>query len=194
MKLIFASNNKGKVKEVKDICKNIEIFDLNDLNLTLKIDENGKTFCENAYKKAKYVYDRFKCPVFADDSGLEVSELNFEPGVYSSRYAGSNASDEDNINKLLAKMKHIKNREAQFVCCICLIINDKPYYFEGILKGRIATEKRGQNGFGYDPIFIPDGYNLTLAELSIKEKNLISHRYKAIKKMIEFIERLNYLQ
>lgn len=194
MKLVFASNNKGKVKEIKDICKNIEVIDLSDLGLSLKIEEDGKTFCENAYKKAKYVFDKIKRPVFADDSGLEVPELNFEPGIFSARYAGINVSDDDNINKLLTKMKCTKNRKAQFVCCICLLINDKPYYFEGILKGHIATEKRGQNGFGYDPIFIPDGYNLTLAELSIEEKNLISHRYKALKKMIQFIESLNYLQ
>ncbi|MCX7955296.1 MAG: RdgB/HAM1 family non-canonical purine NTP pyrophosphatase [Bacteroidales bacterium] len=189
-KLVFASQNKGKINEIKSICKGIQVSDLREIGLSVDIKENGKTFCENAYIKASYVYNKIKMPVFADDSGLEVPALNYAPGIFSARYAGEDASDEQNITKLLNNLINIKNREAQFVCCICLIINGIPYYFTGILKGHIINDKRGTNGFGYDPIFIPQGFDKTLAELSLEEKNRISHRYKALKKMLDFLSKI----
>lgn len=189
MELVFASANNGKIKEVQQILgEQFWIKSLKDVGIVEEIPETGNTFYENALIKAKYVYQKIKCPVFSDDSGLEVTALNHEPGVNSAIYAGLPRSDEKNIKLLLDKMKGIKNRKAQFKSVLCLIFNGQVYYFEGEVTGEIASEIRGRNGFGYDPIFIPDGYNQTFAELSVDVKNRISHRNRALQNMKDFLK------
>lgn len=189
MKLIFASHNKNKVKEVAAILpKHIELVGLHDLNYNEEIDETGATLEENAFIKAKHIYDKFKMNCFADDSGLEVEVLNNEPGVYSARYAGNEKNDAANMNKLLENLSHVENRKARFRTVIAIILDGKEHLFEGIVNGKIINEKRGEKGFGYDPIFVPDGFDKTFAELSSEEKNQISHRAIATKKLIRFLE------
>jgi len=188
MKLIFASHNKNKVKEVAAILpKHIELVGLHDLNYNEEIDETGATLEENALIKAKHIYEKFNLNCFADDSGLEVESLNNEPGVYSARYAGNEKNDNANMDKLLANLSSHTNKKARFRTVIALIIDGKEYSFEGIITGQIINEKRGAKGFGYDPIFIPDGYTKTFAELNAEEKNLISHRAHAVKQLVEFL-------
>jgi len=188
MKLIFASHNKNKVKEVAAILpKHIELVGLHNLNYNEEIDETGATLEENALIKAKHIYEKFNLNCFADDSGLEVESLNNEPGVYSARYAGNEKNDNANMDKLLANLSSHTNKKARFRTVIALIIDGKEYSFEGIITGQIINEKRGAKGFGYDPIFIPNGYTKTFAELSAEEKNLISHRAKAVKQLVEFL-------
>lgn len=188
MKLIFASHNKNKVKEIAAMLpKHFELVGLHDLNYHEEIDETGGTLEENALIKAKHVYGKFNINCFADDSGLEVETLNNEPGVYSARYAGKEKNDDANMNKLLANLTSQANRKARFRTVIALIMYGKEYSFEGIVTGQIINEKRGIEGFGYDPIFVPDGYDKTFAELSSEEKNNISHRAKAVKQLLEFL-------
>jgi len=188
MKLIFASHNKNKVKEIAAILPNhFELVGLHDLNYTEEIDETGATLEENALIKAKHIYEKFNLNCFADDSGLEVEVLNNEPGVYSARYAGNEKNDDANMNKLLANLASQTNRKARFRTVISLILDGKEYSFEGIISGKIINEKRGAEGFGYDPIFVPDGFEKTFAELSAVEKNQISHRAKAVKLLLEFL-------
>jgi XTP/dITP diphosphohydrolase len=189
MKLIFASHNKNKVKEVAAILpKHIKLIGLHDLNYNEEIDETGATLEENALIKAKHIYGKFNLNCFADDSGLEVEVLNNEPGVYSARYAGNEKNDDANMNKLLKNLSHIENRKARFRTVIALILDGKEHLFEGIVNGKIINEKRGEKGFGYDPIFVPDRFDKTFAELSSEEKNQISHRAIATKKLIRFLE------
>lgn len=188
MKLIFASHNKNKVREIAAILpKHIELVGLHDLNYNEEIDETGATLEENALIKAKHIYEKFNLNCFADDSGLEVEALNNEPGVYSARYAGNEKNDDANMNKLLANLSGQTNKKARFRTAISLIIDGKNFPFEGIISGQIINEKRGAEGFGYDPIFVPDGYTKTFAELSADEKNQISHRAQAVKKLIDFL-------
>lgn len=189
MELVFATHNKGKVHEIQNIIgDNIKILSLTDIGYLEEITETGSTFNENAFIKANTIYQIYKKPVFADDSGLEVRALNGRPGVYSARYAGVGLKNfEPHIIKLLNELNGVEDRKARFRTVICFIINDQTYYFEGIINGQIIDHQRGNNGFGYDPIFVPDGYTKTFAEMDLAEKNKISHRSQAIRKMIDFI-------
>jgi|TARA_B110000977_G_scaffold9270_1_gene12363 XTP/dITP diphosphohydrolase len=186
--LIFATGNQNKLLEInKIIPNNVKIISLKDLKFSDDIPENENTIEGNAIYKAKYIYNKFNTNVFSDDTGLEVEALNGEPGVYSARYAGEACDSNDNINKLLKKLKKKKNRNARFKTIIALIIKNKIHTFEGIINGEILKNQIGENGFGYDSIFRPAGYSKSFAELSINEKNIISHRSLAIKKLINFI-------
>jgi XTP/dITP diphosphohydrolase len=192
MNLIFASANKNKIKEIKAVLpSNIVISGLEDIGITQEIPEPGSTIKENSLLKAQYVVDFLKekdnVSVFADDSGLEVEALDGAPGVYSARYAGVPKNDEANNLKLLNELKTITNRKARFVTVITLILNNEVHCFEGEIKGTIAFEPRGKSGFGYDSLFIPQGYRSTFAELGAEVKNTISHRALAVKKLVEFL-------
>ena len=188
MDLVFATNNKNKLKEIKHIIVDkINILSINDLNYSDDLEETGITLKDNASQKARFIYKKFNKNCFADDSGLEILSLNNEPGVFSARYAGSNCSADDNMNKVLKKLESIKNRNAIFKTVICLILGGKEYFFEGSIEGIITNEKIGHNGFGYDPIFRPNNFNLTFAQMSVKEKSKISHRAIAVSKFVKFI-------
>jgi XTP/dITP diphosphohydrolase len=196
MSLIFASSNKNKIKEVGDILpKDFTILGLHDIGIITDIPEPGSTIKENSFLKAdfvrKFLADKNRViPLFADDSGLEVSALNGAPGVYSARYAGEPKNDENNNIKLLKELNRTTSRQARFVTVITLILKDEVFYFEGEIKGTIAYEPRGKNGFGYDPLFIPQGYRSTFAELDKDLKNTISHRALAVKKLVSFLSNL----
>ena len=186
--LIFATSNQNKVLEIQKILpKKFNIKSLKDLNYFEDVPENETTIEGNAIFKAKYIYEKFNINVFADDTGLEVEALNGEPGVHSARYAGTTRNSEKNIKKLLKNLKNIKNRNARFKTVIALIIDNKLHIFNGIVEGYILDSPKGNNGFGYDPIFCPNGFDKSFAELTLKEKNLISHRSLAMKKLIDFI-------
>lgn len=189
MDLIFASNNKSKLKEVTDFLKplGISVIGMNSFGLNDEISETADSFFGNALIKARYVFEKCNKDCFADDSGLEVEALGGAPGVYSARYAGEPKNDAANISKLLSNLNGQPNRKANFKTVITLIKSCKEYFFEGTIYGEITTEPRGENGFGYDSVFIPDGYNKTFAQMSAEEKNNISHRAEAIKKMYEFL-------
>ncbi|MFA6768703.1 MAG: non-canonical purine NTP diphosphatase [Parabacteroides sp.] len=191
MKLVFATNNVHKLDEVRNIASQYtEIVSLADIHCFDDIPETADTLEGNALQKAQYVKDHFGFDCFADDTGLEVEALNNEPGVYTARYAGPEHDPEANINKLFYELKGKKNRTARFRTVIALILNEKKYYFEGIVKGIIVEERRGTDGFGYDPIFIPEGYSKTFAELGVNIKNKISHRAIAVNKLISFLSNL----
>ena len=186
--LIFATSNQNKVLEIQKILpKKFNIKSLKDLNYFEDVPENETTIEGNAIFKAKYIYEKFNINVFADDTGLEVEALNGEPGVHSARYAGTTKNSEKNIKKLLKNLKNIKNRNARFKTVIALIMDNKLHTFSGIVEGYILDSPKGNNGFGYDPIFCPNGFDKSFAELTLKEKNLISHRSFAMKKLIDFI-------
>ena len=186
--LIFATSNQNKVLEIQKILpKKFNIKSLKDLNYFEDVPENENTIEGNAVFKAKYIYKKFNINVFADDTGLEVEALNGEPGVHSARYAGKSRNSEKNIKKLLKNLKNIKNRNARFKTVIALIMDNKLHTFSGIVEGYILDSPKGNNGFGYDPIFCPNGFDKSFAELTLKEKNLISHRSLAMKKLIDFI-------
>ena len=188
MDLVFATNNKNKLKEIKHmIIDKINVLSINDLNHSDDLEETGLTLKDNASQKARFIYKKFNKNCFADDSGLEILSLNNEPGVFSARYAGSNCSADDNMNKVLKKLESIKNRNAIFKTVICLILDGKEYFFEGSIEGIITNAKIGHNGFGYDPIFRPNNFNLTFAQMSVKEKSKISHRAIAVSKFVKFI-------
>ena len=189
MKLVFATNNKHKLEEVRNILdKKFEILSLKDINCFEEIPETQNTIEGNASQKANYIYDKYKINCFADDTGLFINALNGEPGVYSARYAGENCSFEDNVKKVLEKLQTVPNRKAYFKTVISLIIEGKEYQFEGIINGTITEHKQGTAGFGYDPVFMPDGYTQTFAQLTSYEKNKISHRGIATKKLIFFLK------
>ena len=189
-KVLLASNNAKKIKEIKEILgDNYEVFALKDLNLDVDIPENENTFEGNALVKANFLSQHFEGIIIADDSGLEVEALNMEPGVYSARYAGAQRSDEDNMQKLLAELEIFTNRKAQFRTVIALIKDELSYVFEGKVSGEITTSKQGDKGFGYDPIFMPEGYDKTFAQMTADEKNTISHRGQAVKQLAEFLSR-----
>ncbi|MBK8856050.1 MAG: RdgB/HAM1 family non-canonical purine NTP pyrophosphatase [Saprospiraceae bacterium] len=187
--LIFATKNINKSSELKEILHgtNYKVLDLNDLGFNGEIDESGSTIHDNAKIKAFYLYEKTQKPSLSEDTGLEVDELEGEPGVYSARYAGLQRSDADNVNKLLEKMKQVSDRSAQFRTVIALATSENVFYFEGIVRGKIAESPMGHGGFGYDPVFIPEGYDKTFGELSKEIKNKISHRAKAVEKLIEFL-------
>lgn len=186
--LLFVTHNAHKSKEVKSIvANNFEIINLSDINFFEEIPETGNTFKENALQKAKYLHDKLGCNCFADDTGLEVEALNGEPGVYSARYAGEPSNSQRNIEKLLKNLNGKENRKAQFTTVIAVILNNETYFFEGAISGQIIECQRGEGGFGYDSIFIPDGYDKTFAELPAEVKNSISHRAVAMQKFKDFI-------
>ena len=190
MRIIFATHNNNKLLEVKKmISKKIEIKSLSDLGYNFEIPENEKTIKENAIFKAKFIYSKFKSNVFADDTGLEVEALGGKPGVHSARYAGNDKDNKKNIKKLLDSIRGIENRKANFKTVISLIFEDKLYVFEGKIYGKISDEEKGLFGFGYDPVFIPDGFKKTFGELNPEIKNTISHRAIAFNKLISFIKK-----
>ena len=189
-KIIFATKNAGKFREVAHILgeEYFELLSLNDFNNVGEIVEDGNTFEENAIKKAKYVYGKYGLPVLADDSGLAVEQLNGEPGIYSARYAGENATDEENNLRLIEKVKDLPEpHRAKFVCAAVYYNGNIILNAVGEVIGRLLLEPRGKNGFGYDPLFLPDGYDQTTAELSLDEKNKISHRSKAFRSLFKLI-------
>lgn len=189
MELVFATNNRHKLEELQAILGNsIKLLTLNDIGCFDEIPEEQPTLEGNASQKSFYIFDRYGYNCFADDTGLEIEVLNGEPGVFSARYAGEEKSAEANIRKVLAKMHKINNRKARFRTVISLIINGVETQFEGVVDGEILTEKRGTSGFGYDPIFQPDGFSLTFAEMNLDDKNKISHRGRAVEKLILFLQ------
>jgi XTP/dITP diphosphohydrolase len=192
MKLVFATNNSNKVAEVQKMLSNtIELFSLKDINCFDEIEETESTLEGNAKLKAAYITQKFKYNCFADDTGLEVESLNGKPGVYSARFAGEPSNSENNMKKLLSVLKDIENRKAQFRTSICLNLDGKKFLFEGVCKGEILKEKQGKKGFGYDPIFKPEGFNRSFAEMTSQEKNKISHRGIAMQKLVSFLDK-NY--
>lgn len=189
-KIIFATKNLGKLKEVKHVIseREIELLSLNEFDNVGEIVEDGNSFEENAIIKAKHVYKLFGIPVIADDSGLVVEQLNGEPGIYSARYAGMNATDEENNLKLISKLLHLPQpHKAKFVCAAVYFDGKRLIKSEGEVIGQILHEPRGTNGFGYDPLFLPNGFSKTTAELELEEKNKISHRSKAFKSLFKMI-------
>jgi len=190
MKIIFASNNKNKIREIKHVLGNsFMLLSLNDINMEEDIPENEPTLEGNALFKARYIFMATGMDVFADDTGLEVEALDGLPGVHSARFAGENKDSGANIDKLLALLGTSVNRNARFRTVIALIIDGKEYLFEGIVSGKIINEKRGREGFGYDPVFIPEGKKLTFAEMDLDEKNKISHRARAFEKLKDFLSK-----
>ena len=187
-KIVFATNNQHKLDEIRKITEGkIEILSLNDIGSHDEIEETGSTLEENALIKARFIKNKCGYDCFAEDTGLEVEALGNAPGVYSARYAGDACRDEDNIKKLLDNLKGIANRKARFRTVIALLMNNEEYFFEGEIKGYIIDEKRGSAGFGYDPIFVPEGYDQTFAELGEEIKNRISHRSIATQKLVDFL-------
>lgn len=188
MKLVFATNNQHKLDEVRKITTGYtEIVSLSDIDCHDDIPETAETLEGNALQKARYIKENFGYDCFADDTGLEVEALDNAPGVYSARYAGPGHDSEANMNKLLHEMESKENRKARFRTVIALILDGKEYLFEGIVNGTIIEEKRGGSGFGYDPVFVPDTYSQTFAEMGNDIKNLISHRAEAVKKLTAFL-------
>ncbi|MCH2223351.1 MAG: non-canonical purine NTP diphosphatase [Crocinitomicaceae bacterium] len=188
MKLIFATSNQNKAREIAALLPdNFEVMTLNDIDLHEDIPETCPTIEGNANQKADYIVDHFQLNCFADDTGLEIEALSGEPGVKSARYAGEDRSDENNMNLVLSKLKNQKDRTARFKTVIALRINGENYEFEGIVNGHIREEKKGTNGFGYDPIFEPENCGKTFAEMTLIEKNQFSHRARAVQKLITFI-------
>ena len=188
-KLVVATNNAHKLEEISAILGNeMELLSLKDIHCNADIPETADTLEGNARQKAMYIHENYGMDCFADDTGLEVEALNGAPGVFSARYAGDGHDSEANMQKLLKELEGKENRKAQFRTAICLIMEDKEYLFEGIVKGHIIEEKRGGAGFGYDPIFVPEGYNQTFAELGNDVKNTISHRARAVEKLCTFLK------
>lgn len=189
MKLVFATNNRHKLDEVRAIVGDrVEVLSLNDIGCHDEIPETADTLQGNALIKARYIYEKYGLDCFADDTGLEVEALGGEPGVYSARYAGEECSSEANMQKLLHNLTGKSNRKAQFRTVIALIINGEEKLFNGIVKGSITEEKRGDSGFGYDPIFIPEGFSESFAQMSSEQKNSISHRYRATEQLSNYLK------
>ena len=192
MELVFATNNQNKLSEIRSLINSsVKILSLEDIGCSDELPETNPTLKLNAYQKAKYVFDKFGYDCFSDDSGLEIHALNGEPGVYSARYAGEDCNAKNNINKVLLNLKNNKNRNANFRTVISLLLKGESYFFEGTCQGSISEAILGSNGFGYDPIFIPSGTSMTFAEMSKFEKGKLSHRSKAVKKLIEFLNNEN---
>ncbi|MCB9192548.1 MAG: non-canonical purine NTP diphosphatase [Flavobacteriales bacterium] len=187
MEIVFASNNAHKLEEVRSkLPKEFTVLSLKDVLGDVDIPETGDTLDENASIKSRYVFERTGKNCFSDDTGLEIAALNGKPGVYSARYAGEGCSFQGNMDKVLAKMEGAKDRSACFRTVISLILNGEEYFFEGRVDGEILTEEHGEKGFGYDPIFRPDGFEESFAEMSMDQKNEISHRGRAVQKLVEF--------
>lgn len=191
MRLCFASHNKNKIAELRHLLgEDYELLGLDDLDITEDIPETGTTLEENALLKASYVTSRHKIPCFADDTGLEVEALGGKPGVFSARFAGVPANNEKNLDKLLFELKGIDHRDARFRTVIAFIDGQKENYFIGEVAGAITQERSGKEGFGYDPVFLPKGFDRTFAEMTMEEKNAISHRGRAVRKFIDFLSNL----
>ena len=192
MKLVFATNNPHKLKELQHLLGDeIHLLSLNDIGCQEEIPENQETLEGNAAEKSFFIYNNYGYDCFADDTGLEIDALNGEPGVYSARYAGEEKSSEANMKKVLAEMKEIKNRKARFRTVISLVIDGKEQQFEGAVEGHILEEKHGDEGFGYDPVFQPNGYQQSFAEMNLEMKNQISHRGLAVEKLVAHLKSLN---
>lgn len=190
--LVFATHNSHKASEINNLLGGLyEIRELDAIGITEDIPENGDTLEANAWEKARYVYDRTGLDVFADDTGLEVEALNGQPGVYTARYAGEECDSVKNMKKLLAELEGQPNRRARFRTVICLIIGGVEHLFEGIVNGTITNSFSGTEGFGYDPVFMPDGQNRTFAEMPLSEKNKISHRGLAVGKLVNFLQQID---
>ena len=188
MQICFATHNQNKVDELRKLVgKDLEILSLRDLGVADEIEETGTTLKENALLKAQYVSNNYAMACFADDTGLEVEALDGDPGVYSARFAGVPANNEKNIDKLLALLENQENKQARFRTVIALVKNDEQLFFEGIVEGEIIGKRRGRNGFGYDSVFLPNHFDRTFAEMDMEEKNLISHRAQAVKKLTNFL-------
>jgi XTP/dITP diphosphohydrolase len=186
--LVFATNNAHKLRELGEILKGEFVLrSLNDIGCSDDIPETGDTLQANASQKSFYIWDRYKTDCFSDDTGLEVAALNNEPGVHSARYAGEGRNSEDNVTKVLSGLEGKENRKACFRCVISLIIRGEEYLFDGRVDGEILQERRGNAGFGYDPIFRPDGYNQSFAEMDADLKNSMSHRGRAVQKLVRFL-------
>ena len=191
MKIIFASNNTNKVKEIQNqVPSFIQVITLDEIGCTEDIEETGTTIEENAIIKANYITQKYGMPCFADDTGLEIEALNGEPGVYSARYAGEDKNADKNRDLVLKKMQNESNRKAQFKTVIALNINNEQHLFTGIVEGEIRKEKTGTNGFGYDPIFEPEQLGKTFAEMTLDEKNTLSHRGRAVNQLVNFLKNL----
>ena len=191
MKLVFATNNQHKLTEVqKMLGSNFELLSLSEIGCDEDIPETNPTLEENASQKAWYIFNKYGVNCFADDTGLEVEAINMEPGVYSARYAGPQRNAGDNMEKLLSVLNKIKNRKARFRTVISLIIDGEETRFEGIVDGEILKERKGEEGFGYDPIFKPDGYDFSFAEMNLAVKNTISHRGRAVEQLISYLKKL----
>ena len=192
MKLVFATNNLNKLAEVqKMLPTTIELLSLKDINCFDDIEETATTLEGNAQIKANHISEKYGYNCFADDTGLEVSALNGAPGVYSARYAGEPTNAENNMQKLLNELHNQTNRDAQFRTSICLNLNGEQFLFDGVCKGQILSEKQGEQGFGYDPIFQPEGYKKSFAEMTAEEKNKISHRGLAIQQLVSFLKSMS---
>ena len=192
MKIVFATNNPNKLKEIQSLIpKEIEIISLKEIGCNEDIPETGDTLEANAFQKAHYIKDNFNYDCFADDTGLEIDELNGDPGVYSARYAGPERNANANMNKVLNELKGKKNRKAQFRTAIALILKGEEHLFEGKVEGYISKDKQGNEGFGYDPIFIPENNIRSFAQMSMQEKGAISHRGRAVKKLVAYLKNLS---
>jgi XTP/dITP diphosphohydrolase len=191
IELVFATNNLHKFEEIRNVTADtVKILSLNEIGCNEYIPETANTLEGNASQKSRYIFNKFGKNCFADDTGLEVEALNGKPGVYSARYAGPEHDPEKNIVKLLVELKDYSDRKAQFRTVISLILNGKEFFFEGIVKGMILHEKQGDHGFGYDPVFMPDGFYKSFAEMDLVEKNSISHRAKAMETLVRFLKNL----
>ena len=190
MELIFATHNAHKLEEIREAVPDfVKVMSLFDMGFSGEIPETGTTLAENASQKSRYVKERFGADCFADDTGLIVDALGGAPGVYSARYAGENASYDDNVEKLLRALNGRNDRKARFCTVISLLLDGREYFFEGTVEGSILEERRGEGGFGYDPVFMPDGFDRTFAQMSLDEKGLISHRGRAVRAMADFLAR-----
>lgn len=190
MKICFATNNPNKLKEIRQLLGDqFDIQSLEDIGCREELPENQQTLEGNSEEKARYVYNHYRVDCFADDTGLEVSALDGAPGVYSARYAGPQRKSEDNIQRLLEALKGKEDRTAQFRTLITLILGGQVHQFEGIVKGKIITDQVGTAGFGYDPVFEPEGHAQTFAEMDMETKNKISHRGRAVQKLVEFLKK-----
>lgn len=191
MELIFATHNQHKTIEAIDIAGDkMQIKNLKEIGCLTEIPETADTLTGNALQKARYVHEHYHCNCFADDTGLEVEALDGRPGVYSARFAGEHCSYQDNVDKLLREMAGKNNRKACFKTVIALILDNKEYLFEGRVDGTIIEKQRGNAGFGYDPVFLPDGFDKTFAEMSEDDKNKISHRGRAMQKLMNFLKQI----
>ncbi len=186
--IVFATNNMHKLDEIRGILSgSIKVLSLSDIGFLDDIPETGVTLRENALIKSEHIYNLFGVDCFADDTGLEIDALNGSPGVYSARYAGEGCSFQDNVIKVLNELEGVKNRQARFITVISLILDGKRYYFDGSVEGTIEETQSGEGGFGYDPVFTPQGYSITFAEMNKEEKNKISHRGLAVAKLADFL-------
>ena len=194
LKIVFATHNPHKLYEVKAMLPaSVELLGLHDLNFTEEVPETQPTLEGNALQKARYVHERLGCNCFADDTGLEVEALDGAPGVISARYAGDHKNSEDNIDKLLLQLEGKASRRARFRTVIALIIQGEEMLFEGIVEGEIIRERRGAEGFGYDPVFVPQGHSQTFAQMPLELKNTLSHRFRAVKMLAEYLMSVNYM-